>query len=53
MTLVFGDNLFDLDFISGISIGLEVFIGDDAAPEDLFAITVDLLIFRFTYVRRR
>lgn len=52
-TFLVGDNLIDLDFIPGISVGLEIFVGEDAAPEDLFAVTIDLLIIRITFVRRR
>lgn len=53
MTYFFGNNVIDLDFIPGMSIGMEIFVGEDAAPEDKFAVTVDLLIFRITFVRRR
>jgi len=53
MTIQFGKNLLDLDFISGICVGLEIFAGEDAAPEDLFAVTLDILIIRFTFVRAK
>ena len=41
------------DFISGFCVGIEIFTGDDAAPEDLFAFTVDFFIVRLTFVRMK
>ena len=49
--IIYGKNTFNLDFISGIKVGIELYLGDDAAPGDLFAVTIDLFIVRFTYVR--
>lgn len=46
-------NLILLDFISGMSIGIEFFTGEDLDPEDVFACQVDLFIFRITFVRKR
>lgn len=46
-------NLILLDFISGMSIGIEFFTGEDLDPEDVFAMQVDLLIIRITFVRKR
>lgn len=39
-----------LDFISGVSVGVEFFLGEDLAEGDKFAMTLDLFIVRFTYV---
>ncbi len=53
ITAFLGKNIVDLDFITGIELGIEVFTGDDAAEDDLFAITFDFLILRITYIRKR
>ena len=37
-------------FIPGVSLGIEIYLGDDLSPEDKFAMTIDLLIVRFTYI---
>ena len=39
-----------LDFISGMSIGIEFFTGEDLMPGDRFAMTIDLVIFRITFI---
>lgn len=36
--------------IPGVSIGIEFFLGEDLAPGDKFAMTIDLLIVRFTLI---
>ena len=36
--------------ITGMSLGIELYTGDDLSPKDKFAMTIDLLIVRFTYV---
>jgi len=36
--------------IPGMSLGIEIYTGDDLSPEDKFAMTIDLFIVRFTYV---
>jgi hypothetical protein len=46
-------NLILLDFISGMSLGIELFIGDDLEEDDVFAMQIDMLIIRITYVRKR
>ena len=46
-------NLFSFDFITGMSIGIEFFLGDDLQEGDTFAMTIDLLIIRITYVRSK
>ena len=38
------------DSITGLSIGFELFMGEDTKPGDRFAIQVDLVIFRFTFI---
>lgn len=38
------------DFITGMSVGVELFMGDDLEPGDKFAFQLDLLIFRFTFI---
>lgn len=43
-------HMFNLDFISGVSLGIEFFTGDDLMEGDKFAMTIDLLIVRITYV---
>jgi hypothetical protein len=39
-----------LNFITGFSVGLELFLGDDLEENDKFACNIDLGIFRMTYV---
>lgn len=39
-----------LDFISGVMAGIEFYFGENLEPEDKFAMTVDLLIFRVSVV---
>jgi len=46
-------NIILLDFISGMSIGIELFTGDDLEEDDVFAFQIDLLILRITYIRKR
>ena len=46
-------NLILLDFISGMCIGIELFIGDDLEEDDVFAVQIDLLILRITFIRKR
>ena len=41
------------DFITGMSVGLEIFTGEDLEPDDSFAMTIDLLILRITYVVKK
>jgi len=41
-----------IDVISGMSVGLEFFLGEDLEPGDKFAMQIDLLILRFTFVVR-
>jgi len=41
-----------VDFISGMCVGLEFFSGEDLEPGDKFAMQIDLLIIRFTFVFR-
>lgn len=53
MFLFYHKNVLTAEFIPGVCLGIEVFSGPDAATEDLFAITFDLLIIRFTYIRKR
>lgn len=43
-------SMFIFDFISGMSLGIEFFWGDTVEPGDKFAMVVDLLIIRITYV---
>ena len=38
------------DFITGLSIGFELFMGEDLEPGDRFAIQIDLVIYRFTFI---
>jgi len=38
------------DFITGMSVGIEFFTGEDLEPGDSFAMQVDLLIIRFTLI---
>jgi len=42
--------IFMLDFISGVMAGIEFYFGENLEPEDKFAMTVDLLIFRVSVV---
>ena len=44
-------NIIMLDFISGMCLGIEFFFGEDLDPDDQFAVAIDLLILRITYVR--
>jgi len=46
-------NLFSFDFITGMSVGIEFFVGEDLQDGDSFAMTIDLLIIRVTYVRSK
>ena len=46
-------NLISFDFITGMSVGIELFLGDDLQDGDSFAMTIDLLIIRVTYVRSK
>jgi hypothetical protein len=41
-----------VDFISGMCVGLELFTGEDLEIGDKFAMQIDLLIIRFTFVFR-
>ena len=43
-------HIFNLNFITGVSVGIEIFTGDATLPGDKFAVTIDLFIIRFTYV---
>lgn len=38
------------EFITGMSVGIEIFIGEDCQPEDQFALKLDLLIVRVTFI---
>jgi len=38
------------NFITGVSVGIEFYTGDDLMDGDKFAVTLDLLIIRFTLV---
>ncbi len=38
------------NFITGVSVGIEFYTGDDLIEGDKFAVTLDLLIIRFTLV---
>ena len=46
-------NVFLFDFISGMSIGIEFHTGEALDPPDIFAMTLDLLIIRVTYIRTK
>jgi len=46
-------NVILLDFISGMCLGIELFTGDDLEEDDVFAMQIDLLILRITYIRKR
>lgn len=39
-----------VNFISGVSLGIEFYTGEDLVEGDKFACTIDLLIVRFTFV---
>ena len=43
-------NIFNVSFITGLSFGLELYLGDALQEDDKFAMTLDLGIIRFTYV---
>ena len=44
-------HVFSFDFISGMSIGVELFFRDDLVdPDDNFAIDIDLGILRLSYL---
>ena len=38
------------DFISGVSVGIELYIGEDVFEGDKFALTLNLFILRFTFI---
>ena len=38
------------DFISGVSVGIELYTGKDVFEGDKFALTIDLFILRFTFI---
>jgi len=38
------------DFISGVSVGIEFYSGEDTFEGDKFAVTLDLFIVRFTVI---
>lgn len=40
------------EFISGMCVGLEFYTGEDLEIGDKFAMQIDLLIIRFTFVFR-
>jgi hypothetical protein len=40
----------DVDFIPGISVGIELYLGEDLVDNDKFACTIDLFILRITIV---
>ena len=46
-------NVILMDFISGMCLGVELFLGEDLDPDDVFAIQFDLLIVRITYIRTK
>ncbi len=39
-----------ISFISGVSVGIEFFSGEDLHPEDKFAMTLDIFIIRLSFV---
>ena len=41
---------FYIDFISGVSLGVKLFLGDGLMEGDKFAISIDLLMVNITYV---
>ncbi len=38
------------EFISGVSVGIELYTGEDVFEGDKFALTLDLFIIRFTLI---
>ena len=42
-----------VDFISGVSLGIEFYTGDDLMEGDSFALTIDLAIIRFTLIKHK
>ena len=46
-------NQIALKFITGVSIGIELYTGDELDPRHSFAVAIDLLILRILYVRHR
>jgi len=53
ITLHYNKFIVNLDFITGVSVGLEFYLGEDAAPEDVFAVTMDFVIIRITLLKRK
>lgn len=51
LVCVVSDMMFFLDFITGMKVGVEFFTGDDLEEGDAFAMTLDLLIIRLTFVK--
>lgn len=43
-------HFFFVEFISGMKLGIEFYLGEDLDGGDKFAMTLDLFILRFTYV---
>lgn len=41
-----------LDIITGMSLGIEFFTGDDLEVGDKFVVQIDVLILRFTFIFR-
>lgn len=41
------------DFITGMCVGIEFYMGEDLDDEDQFAMQIDLLILRFTFIIKR
>jgi len=39
-----------VDFITGVSVGIELYMGEDLAPGDKFALTLDVVIIRVTFI---
>lgn len=46
-------SILTFDFITGFSVGIELFFGDDAMDGDQFAVCLDLGIFRLTYIKQK
>jgi hypothetical protein len=46
-------NIILLDVITGMCLGIEFFTGDELDEEDQFAMQIDLLILRITFIRKR
>ena len=44
-------NRFFVDFIPGLVFGIEIFIGEDLADDDTFAMNINLGIVRLTFIR--